>query len=825
MRTVFSLLLFVILSVQVNAQSAKGKITGKVTDATTKLPVDYATVSVFKQGSTAPFNGISSDPKGNFTIDNIPAGDYKVTIDFLGYKRATIEHVIVSEAGNTATVGTILLAPVQNQLQGVTVTAKAPIIENRIDKMVYNAANDLTSQGGVAIDVLKKVPQVTVDIDGNVELQGNANVRFLINGKPSSIFGASLADALQAIPASQIKSIEVITSPGARYDAAGTGGIINIILKDSKVQGINGSINLAAATRRENGSLNFSARKGNVGLNAFFSGNAQLNTTVLNTSNRTSTDPTTGNLSTLAQDGFASSKRSGYQSGLSFNWSITPKDEFTATIGFNHFGNSNVGVTSQIQQQFNGSNTLLSTLNSSRNSDSRFSANAIDWSVAYKKNFKTEGQTLEFLYNSSSSKNTVKYSQIQDYLTGNFPTTGSRADNPGRDRETNISLDYVQPVSKTFTIETGLKAVINSLSNTVVTDSLLNDGTYINNADQTYGFNYRRNIYAGYLSAGFSLFKFLDVKAGLRNEYTTTTADFAGVNIPGYNTLVPSIVFSHKFNDAQSLKLSYNFRIERPDYRDVNPFFDISDPYNISTGNPNLKPEKSNSVELGFNQSFNSGANFYIGTFVRHNTDDLQAYTTFFDVLTINGREYNKVLLTQRSNIGTQTTVGGNIFASVPVTSKFNLRSNIFLLSRNNNNPGVANVTGFGYRVNLNASYQFPKNLMAEAFGNYNSSQRFLQGTRPQFFFYNFAVRKQFMNKNASIGLQATNPFGLYVNQRSVTQGATFNQSSLRQLPFRSFGITLSYKFGKLEFSKDKDKEGGNDEGGGGGNQGTPTDR
>ena len=817
MRTVIALLFIFLLSSQINVDAqadgggSKGKITGKVTDATTKQPVDYATVSVFKQGSASPFNGISTDAKGAFAINNVPAGDYRVTVDFLGYQKTTIEHVIVGANPATSVLNNVLLQPSSKQLQTVNVVAKAPVIENRIDKMVYNAANDLTSQGGVAIDVLKKVPQVTVDIDGNVELQGNANVRFLINGKPSSIFGASLADALQAIPASQIKSIEVITSPGARYDAAGTGGIINIILKDSKVQGINGSINLAAATRRENGSLNFNARKGNVGINAFFSGNAQLNTTVLNTSNRTSSDPTTGNKSALAQDGSASSKRSGYQSGLSFNWSITPKDEFTATIGFNHFGNSNAGVTNQLQEQYGVSNAILGSLNSTRTSDSRFNANAIDWSVAYKKNFKKEGQTLEFLYSSSSSKNTVNYSQVQDYLTGNFPSSGSKANNPGRDRETNISLDYVQPVTKTFTIETGVKAVINSLSNTVVTDSLLNDGSYVNNSDQTYGFNYRRNIYAGYLSAGFSLFKFLDIKAGLRNEYTTTTADFAGVNIPGYNTLVPSVVFSHKFSDAQSLKLSYNFRIERPDYRDVNPFYDISDPYNISTGNPNLKPEKSNSVELGFNQSFNSGANFYVGTFIRHNTDDLQAYTTFFDVLTINGREYNKVLLTQRSNIGTQTSIGGNIFASVPVTDKFNLRTNIFLISRNNNNPGVANVTGFGYRLNLNASYQFPSNIMAEAFGNYNSSQRFLQGTRPQFFFYNFAVRKQFMNKNASIGLQATNPFGLYVNQRSVTEGATFNQTNLRQLPFRSFGITLSYKFGKLEFKKGKeDKEDNN---------------
>jgi ferric enterobactin receptor len=821
MRSFFVLIILLISTLNINAQMAnagKGKISGKVTDAVSKQPVDYATVSLFQQGSTSPFNGMSTDPKGNFSLNNITAGDYKLTIDFLGYKRHTIEHVIVTDGGNLA-LGNVLLEPVQNQLKGVDIVAKAPIIENRIDKMVYNAANDLTAQSGAAIDVLKKVPQVTVDIDGNVELQGNANIRFLINGKPSSIFGASLADALQAIPGSQIKSIEVITSPGAKYDAAGTGGIINIILKDSKVQGINGSVNLTAGTRQENGSLNLNARKGNFGVNAFFSGNAMLNSTVLTTNDRTSTN-TAGDVTHLFQKGSSDSKRSGYQSGINFNWSITPKDELTASVGFDHFGNHNNGLTNQQQTITDATGNILSDILSLRNSDSKFSAYSTDLSLDYKKTFKKEGQELEILVTTSNSKNTSNYFQQQDYLNNDAITTGIRGNNPGNDRETNISVDYTHPVTKTFTIEGGAKAVLENLKNVTKTDSLLADGSYISNADQSYAFNYKRNIYAVYLSTSASLFKnFLDVKLGLRNEYTNTSTDYGGVVIPGYNTLAPSAVISHKISPTQSVKLSYSYRIERPDYGEINPFYNISDPNNISTGNPNLKPEKSNSFELGYNQSFNSGANFYIGSFYRRNNDDIQQFTTPYDFLTINGKEYTNVLLSQRANLGTQTSIGGNIFASVPVTSKLNLRSNIFLVSRNNNAPGINNITAFQYRFNLNASYQFPSNFMAEAFGNYNSSSRTLQGTRPKFFWYNIAVRKQFWDKKASIGLVASNPFSKYIDQYSTTSGPTFNQSSLRQLPFRSFGITLSYKFGKLEFSKNKDKE-GRDEG----DQGMPNE-
>jgi ferric enterobactin receptor len=803
----FFFLFFISTFINVNAQTnnGKGKINGKVTDAVSKLPVDYATVSLFKQGNDSPFNGISTDVKGNFNIENVPAGDYKLTIDFLGYTRSVINHVIVNAGGNAA-LGNVLLKPVQNQLNTVNVIAKAPIIENRIDKMVYNAANDLTAQGGVALDVLKKVPQVTVDIDGNVELQGNANIRFLINGKPSSIFGASLADALQSIPASQIKSIEVVTSPGAKYDAAGTGGIINIILKDSKVSGINGSVNGAIGTRLENGSLNLNARKGNFGVNAYFSGNAQRPTTGKNINDRSSYD-SVGNTTRLIQNGNNTTQRSSYQTGISFNWSITPKDDITASLGFNHFGNHTYGLTSQQETQTAANGSLISQLLSQRNSDSRFSSNSTDWSVNYKKTFKKEGQELDVLYSNSYSKNTVNYSQVQDYLNSASPATGSRGNNPGNDRQINISVDYTQPVTKNFTLEGGAKAVIENLKNTVNTDSLLADGTYANNADQTYGFNYKRNVYAVYLSTSASLFhNWLDVKAGLRDEYTTTTADFPGVNIPGYNTLAPSATLSHKLTDKQTIKLSYNYRIERPDYGEINPFYNISDPHNISTGNPNLKPEISHGVELGYNRSFDGGANIYVGTFYRHNTDDIQSYSTPYALLNINGRDYPNVLLTQRSNIGTQTSVGGNIFASVPVSSKLNLRSNVLLVNRTNESPGLATVTGFAYRLNLNATYQFGHDLTAEAFGNYNSSQKNLQGTRPYFLFYNFAVRKQFLNKKASLGLLASNPFNKYVNMRSNTFGPGFNQINLRQVPVQSFGITLSYKFGKLEFAKDKEK-------------------
>ncbi|MBK0377737.1 outer membrane beta-barrel family protein [Mucilaginibacter segetis] len=805
MRTKIQVLILTLISVfclKVQAQDGKLSITGTVIDSLTKKPVDYATVGIYKQGSTSPFNGASTDAKGVFTIDNLPAGDYKLTVDFLGYNRHTLAHV---KAG--AQPLQIILSPVQRQLKTVNITSTVPLVQNKIDKMVYNAANDLTAQGGVAIDVLKKVPQVTVDIDGNVELQGNGNIRFLINGKPSSIFGASLADALQSIPASQIKSIEVVTSPGAKYDASGTGGIINIILKDNNVEGINGSVNLSAGTRRENGSFNLNARKGNFGVNAFFSGNAQLRRETPNSNNRSSTD-SLGNTTTLFQNGASNFTRNGYQSGVNLEWNITPHDDLTGSLNFNHFGNDSKDLTTQEQTKYNPDDDIISYLSSLRNSSSKFNGTSTDWSLNYRKTFDKEGQELDVLYNSSYGKNQFNSFQQQDYDNVGVPSSGISNDNPGNDHETNISIDYTHPISKTFTIETGAKAVFESISNRIITDTLMGS-TYVPNPDQTYGFNYDRKIYAYYLASTFSMFNdFLEGKAGLRDEYTTTSVDFQGTKIPSYNILAPSTILMHKLDQLQSIKLSFSYRIRRPDYGDLNPFYNISDPHNISTGNPNLKPEKGYNFELGYNKSFKQGTNINVAAFYRYNTDDLQRFTTFYPELIVNGNVYDNVSLTQRYNIGSQINYGLNLYGSVPVTRKLNLRSNMFIANRVIKNPGSSNVSGLNYRINLNASYDFGNDFAAETFINYRSSRKDIQGSSPAFYFYNIAVRKQFLNKKASIGLTASNPFNKYVNLTSTTNGANFSQTNYRQIPIRSFGITISYKFGKLDFSKKKEGEG-----------------
>jgi len=650
---------------------------------------------------------------------------------------------------------------------------------------------------------------VTVDIDGNVELLGNPSIKFLINGKPSSIFGASLADALQSIPASQIKSIEVVTSPGAKYDASGTGGIINIILKDSKVQGYNGSINTSIGTRLENVSLNLNARKSNFGVNAFFSGNKTLRSEAFSTKDRLSTfsDTTRRQL----QNAVGYIERGGFQTGLGFDWNLTKHDNINAGVSYHHFSNHTDGTTNQEDQSLKTGFNPFSDLFSLRNASSQFGEDAVDLNLGYKKTFAKEGQELDIQYTGSFNKNNGNFYQKSDYTNSATPSTGSMGNNPGKDHETEISVDYTHPVTDDFTIETGGKLHfenINSTSNVNTYNAAQND--FIYDALQSNSFTYGRNVYSYYASASFKAFDFFDIKTGLRDEYTTTTVDGKSGVIADYNFLSPSFVVSHKITKTQTVKLSYSKRIERPDFGDINPFVNSSDPYNVSFGNPNLHPEIGNNFELGYNRSFDKGGNINITTFFRHNGFDVKQYTTPYKTFREGDSTYNNVYVTTRANVGAEVRFGVNFSASLPVTKNFTIRPNFLFSTRHimDNLPNTPSfVAGYEYRLNLNAAYEFSNDFSAEAFANYNSPNVGLQGKNASFLAYNFAARKQFMNKKASIGFTTTVPFNDYISQSTSLVQPGNSQYSLRRVPYRSFGISFSYKFGKLEFKKDEEKD------------------
>ncbi len=822
--SLFFLLLSFQLGIAQKAEQPSGKasISGIVRDSSSNDKIEYATLTLLMDSSSKVVNGSLSNAKGAFSITALPEGNYQLRVEFVGYRAKIIHDIRITEKNQSVNIGNILLAKTAAMLKEVTVTAKSPLVETKIDKLVYNAEKDITSQGGVATDVLRKVPEVTIDVDGNVQLQGSSSIRFLINGKPSTMFGNSVSDALQSIPASQIKSIEVITSPGAKYDAEGTGGIINIILKTNRLQGINGNVNVSAGTRLENGSLNLNARKGNFGAHAFFSGNAKLPSTTLTGLDRLSADTLAKTSTHLIQDGSSSLLRNGFQSSAGFDWNPGKRDNISGSVSLDNF---NFGINGYSNQQ------QLTTLDSTggtleppaflvNHPDNKFHFQELGLELNYKKTFAKEDEELEFSFQSNSGKTSSRVNQYQTPLPGDSILSGTRSTNPGTQKETVINVDFTNPLSEKIKLETGAKVTFQRIQgNTDAYSYQPSSAAYVYDNYLSNSLTYSRNIYAAYASLAFPLMKIVDVKIGTRYERTENSASFSNQpvpNLPGYNTLVPSFYLSRKLNERNTIKFTYTKRIERPDYRELNPFINTSDPKNLSTGNPYLQPEVGERYEIGYNRTFENDGAFTVSLFLRANKEDIQPYVVYYPSLVVGDSTYYNVSLSTPQNIGLEDMTGLSLYGSYPVTPKFTLRSNLSFFNKHINNrfiPGSA-ADSYNYRVNLNGTYQFNKTFFAEFFGNFNSARNEVQGKYPSFTTYSLAFKKQIWHQKGSIGFTTTNPFNEYVTQRTELTGQQFIVNSYRKIAYRSFGISFTYKFGKLEFKKEREKDNQDNNGG-----------
>ena len=814
MKTIFLPFFFCILSLPVLAQQPANtgfKIKGKLIDSVSRQPINYATISIFPTGANKPVNGAVSDNKGNFVIDNVAAGTYKLVAAFIGYKAHTLNNITVNKDHSVAEIHDIVLQSKATLLQNITISGQPKIIENKIDKLIFNADQDVTSQVGVATDILKKVPQVSVDVDGNVELAGNSSIRFLINGKPSAAFGSDIADVLQSIPASQIKSIEVITTPGAKYDAQGLGGIINIILKKNNSQGINGNLSLTGGTRTENGSFNFNARKGSFGVNAYISGDARLKAQSLSNSERVTNDTAANNKVLLNQASTSQDQRSGYQTGLGFDWDLNKYNGISGSLGYENFGHNSTTMTNQSQQTIDANGVLLSDIQNSINSDHNFQFHNLDASLNYKKTFKKESQEFDLAVNTSLGTRSVRDNNYQFLIPQDSLFYSTKGNNPGTEKETEIRLDYTQPIKKDILLGIGSKLGFYDITSNSQVLKLNGSDNYVIDNYLSDNLSYHQKVYAFYSELTFPVFKLFDAKIGERYERTEINSYYSNAQqqqqVPGYNTFVPSIFFSKKLTEYSQIKLSYTKRIERPDYRDLNPFINTSDPKNLSTGNIHLLPEIGKRYELGYNIDIDKVGSFMVNLFYRVNNYDIQDYIVYYPSYQVGDTTYKDVAVSTRQNIGRENNFGLNLFASAKFFSKLDLRMNAFFYERHTINTidKGYDYNSFNYRVNLNADYQFSKTLVAEFFGNFRAARHEAQGSYPSFTTYSLAIRKQFWNKKGSLALTASNLFHKNLLQKTNLFGPEFTINQTRVIPFRSIGINFTWKFGKLEFKPDKE--------------------
>lgn len=789
---------------------SKHFISGKIVDSATGQPLEYATISLFLPHSQKPLDGTTSDQDGRFIVKDIPAGTFTVVVEFIGYHPVTINDVVVNNENATVDLKTISLVKKPAMLANVIISSTPRIVENKIDKIVFNAEQDITSQVGVATDILKKVPQVSVDVDGTVELAGNSSIRFLIDGKPSSAFGSNITDVLQSIPASQIKSIEVVTNPGAKYDAEGLGGIINIILKKNTARGTNGNLSLTASSRQENGSFNFNARSKNFGVNAFLSGNENFANNSPDIYNRVARNAdTTTDL--LQQVGNSHFNRHGIQSGMGMDWT-SGRNTLSGALNYNNFGRTSAGIINQTQSTLDAVGNVISDMAVFENIANSFAFHNLDASLNYKRTFEKEDRELDMAANSSFGHNKGMSANSQYLLPTDSLIYGNNNLNPAKVTNADFSIDYTEPISKKVKLGAGGKFSlydINSSSNVNSFDAI--QKTYHYDSALSNALAYHQKVYAVYSELSFPIGDLLDAKMGGRYERTEITADYSNsqqqVNTPGYNTFVPSIFFLRKLGEDQTLKFSYSKRIERPDYSALNPFINTSDPKNLTSGNPLLQPEIGNRYELSYSKDIPSKGSMVITAFYRINKHDIQNYVLYYPSLVVGDSTYSDVAVSTRENIGFEKNLGLSLFVNINFTKKLSVRTNIFGFYRHtiNNFDSGQNSSSFNYRTNINVTYQFSKTLAGEFFGNFNSARHEAQGTYPSFTSYNIALRKQIWKKKGSIAFSAVNPINEYVNRKTSVFGPGFTVSNFQRIPFRSFGLNFTWKFGSLEFKKPKE--------------------
>ncbi|MBK6390961.1 MAG: TonB-dependent receptor [Saprospiraceae bacterium] len=795
-----------------------GKITGSIIDSTTREVVEFATIALRRTGSTKDINGTLTDEKGSFKLENVSAGKYTVIISFLGFNTKTITNIELTPKRPDANIGTVMLAPEGVALSEVTVEDQASLVENRIDKLVYNAEKDASSAGGSAVDVLQKVPMLSVDLDGNVSLRGSQSIRILINGKPSGMFSSNVADALKMIPADQIKSVEVITNPSAKYDGEGTGGIINIITKKKNAQGTSGSINSAIGTRQNNTFLNLGVRKGRFGLaggGGSFWGWPGSGTNTLQRINYVN-----GLSVTTDEAGTNKTSRLGYFGNMNADYDFNAFNSISSTFRANGFtmdqnSTTAVSIADQVQSQ-NFNYDRINTANNGRG--------GFDWNTDFKRTFKKKDQELGFAFQWSNNKS------ITDnlFITENSPyyNFNQKSNNDGINNEYTFQVDYTHPFSAKAKMEIGGKTVIRHINSDLNYFNFNPDlNEYIADAGRLSLFKYSQDVTAGYASFNVGLSKTVSLLAGARLENTVINGKYTqGAGDPfsnDYANVLPNISISKQLPKFRTIKLGYSKRIQRPSLFYINPFQNAQDTRNITVGNPTLNPELTDQVELALT-TFLKGSMVNLAFYAKHTNDIIENLTEI---------QNNGSSIATYKNAGDNYSYGFNAFSSVNLSKKWTLRGNVNVGSYNTVSDLTKTnfSTGVQYNAFLMSSFDFKKNgLKADLFGIFNSPRRSLQGTTPSFSMYSMGLKKEILKKKGTLGFSTTTPFTKYRAFKSEIEGDNFKQVSNFKIPFASFGVSFSYQWGKMNFNAQPKKrgvknddlkqgEGGGDMGNGGG--------
>lgn len=772
-------------------------ISGKILDQEGGNPLEMANVVLVAKSDQKQYTNYTEE-NGTFSIAEVPAGAYSMHVYYVGFK--AFQKDINIDVQNTQ-LGDVALVSDGTNLKEVVVTDFKKVIEQRPDGIAYNVENDKSALGTSATDVLRKVPMVTVDMEGNVSLRGNSNIRVLIDGKPSEIMAASVKDALRQIPADNIKSIEVLTSPGAKYDGEGASGVINIITKKKMIGGFSGTVFAAPSYNFDQNLLNghvgtnLNYRKGKFGINTSFG--ISRWSMVLDTDGERIDNPGQANQSILRTN--------------------------QHMLGYGNFGWSKVGVDYQIDSlksiqasvnynpgEWNQEMDLeYASLGLRRNTDQRNPRNTYGINAAYsQKSKKKAGRGLELLGAYTMNDVDAGYTTVNTPLATNEVNYREINDNTRQNNELTLQADYTEPLKKKGQkLEFGLKAINRDISSTFSLSNSVpgNINDLVNDPSRSGELSYMQTVGAGYAQFSSPLSEKLSMVAGARYEATYINGEQKMGNngngsaesftLPMYHNFLPNVVLMYDLGNFNKLKLSYNKRINRPSIDFVNPYIDFSDSLNQKQGNPYLDPERTHNIELGYN------------TFIGRTSVN----ASLFHRITGNAIEQitrvgaDSVSMTNFGNIASVNATGIDLFGSTTLFQKLmlNINGSIYYKHLNSDSLNITN-TGWQYSGNMFANYTINSKFSINGFGMYNGNQIMLQGLQGGWYYYFLGAQMNIMKGKGQIGIAAENFLTPQVRipTRLNYLNATQNMNTI--YAGRGVRVSFNWSFGKMQFAKEK---------------------
>lgn len=796
------------------------RLFGKLVDKNTGKNIEAASVQLYSVSASRDsfITGMLSKPNGDFSFLNLaPDSSLRLIVSAIGYE--SYEQVIVLDKGRGGErigfekdLGNIELQPFIQQLGGVTVTSSRPGLEMGIDRKVFNVSKSLTATGGTAVDVMRNIPTVSVDIDGNVQLR-NSSPQIFVDGQPTIL-------TLDQIPADNIERVELITNPSARFDASSSAGIINVVLKKNKRLGLNGLVTASVGTPKIlNGNLNLSLREGK--FNFFLtggyhqSGGKARGETKRENRNNGMTEDFFNQVTTNDRTRKFASLRFGIDYFLDNRNTITLTQGLVRGRFTNHEEQDQEYLDAFRNPEYFGS----------RIAEARSRFNRNNSRLSYKHSFPEQGRQivadLTYNYGNNSENSTILNSFLHPNGTEYQPDARVRNEGNGNNDQVIVQIDYTDPNGEESKFETGIRSYHNKYTSFYNAYSLDNGSETKLPLSNNYEYREMVNaIYATY--AGKS--KSFSYQVGLRAEHSrfdgllVDSAKKFGYEYPSqvrniWDALFPSASISREIAEGQEMQLNYTRRIRRPNFWQLNPFIDINDPANLRQGNPGLRPEFINSFEFNYNLNYSKG-NFLGSIYFRNNPDDITQYSD-----TITAEQYQ-----QLQNAAVDPNAILNTFINASTTNRYGLELTLqhdlaenfditpsFELQYRTVKAKVKEVDlsneGMSWEAKLVANYKirskegsFFNGLSFQGIGEYESAEVIPQGKRKPEYRVDLALRKDFLKDKLTLTFGVNDVFN---TQRwgVIYDTDDFYQDSYRRWNVRNFRLSLSYKFGSADFS------------------------